>query len=388
MPSGPLLTIDDYGERCREILPRALFDILFGSYGDPHFESLTNNLDGFRRLKLRPRVLAGVGERCLETTVLGQRIAFPVMLAPAGSLQRCHPEGELAAARAAGRMGTLMALSTAASFSIEEVARAASGPLWFQLYFFKDRELNRILVRRAEQAGYKAILLTVDNVTERTWEREYRHDVGMGNHTAVLRPPAERRSLRAFPGRLYRTFDDIDRPNLPNEENFHDVLESNLQWSDLDWLRSMTSLPIVVKGIQTAEDALLCVEHGADGLVVSNHGGHTVNNLRGTIDTLPEVADAVGGRLEIYLDGGVRKGTDVLKALALGARAVFIGRPIFWGLTLAGEDGVAAVLEILRNELYIDAGRCGVRDVRCVDKNFVHPQPDFGRRWTIESANC
>src|SRR5215204_2910807 len=153
MPGGPLLTVDDYGDRCREILPRALFDILFGSHGDPHFQTLTNNLDGFSRLRLRPRVLAGVGERNLVTTVLGQRIEFPVMIAPAGSLQRCHPEGELAAARAAGRMGTLMALSTASSFTIEEVAQATSGPLWFQLYFFKDRELNTILIRRAEQAG-------------------------------------------------------------------------------------------------------------------------------------------------------------------------------------------------------------------------------------------
>jgi len=225
-------------------------------------------------------------------------------------------------------------------------------------------------------------MITVDNVTERTWEREYRHDVTLAEHGSVLKQPlSSRRTLRSWPGRLYRTFDDIDRPNLPSQDNFHDVLESNLQWSDLDWLRGITTLPIVVKGIQTAEDAALCVEHGMDGLVVSNHGGHTVNNLNGTVDILPEVTDAVGGRLEIYLDGGVRKGTDVLKALALGARAVFIGRPTFWGLTLAGEDGVAAVLDILRNELWIDAGRCGVRDLACVDSRLVDTlAPDYARR--------
>jgi 4-hydroxymandelate oxidase len=383
---GRLLTVDDYGAQCREILPRALFDILFGTYGDPHFPTLTNNLDGFTRLKLRPRVFAGVGQRNLATTVLGQRIEFPVMIAPAGSLQRVHPEGELAATRAAGRLGTLLALSTASSFTIEEVAAAATGPLWFQLYFFKDRELNRILVHRAEQAGYRAIMLTVDNVTKRTWEREYRHDIALADPASSLKQPASaRRSLRSWPGRLYRTFDDIDRPNLPNEDNFHDVLESNLQWSDLEWLRGITSLPIVVKGIQTAEDAALCVEHGVQGIVVSNHGGHTVDNLHATIDTLPEVVEAVGGRLEVYLDGGVRRGTDVLKALALGARAVFIGRPTFWGLTLGGEDGVAAVLEILRNELWIDAGRCGVRDVTRVERRLVDAcRPACARSLDVE----
>src|SRR5262245_12914070 len=168
---------------------------------------------------------------------------------------------------------------------------------------------------------------------------------------------------RSDPGSMYKTFATIDRPNLPNSENFHEVLEKNLQWSDVDWLRKTTSLPIVVKGIQTAEDAALCVEHGVDGILVSNHGGHTVNGLKGTMDTLPEVTEAVAGRAEIYLDGGVRRGTDILKALALGARAVLIGRPTFWGLTLGGEEGVRSILEIMKNELFIDMGRCGVKDV-------------------------
>jgi isopentenyl diphosphate isomerase/L-lactate dehydrogenase-like FMN-dependent dehydrogenase len=373
MALSSLFTVDEYGHRCREILPRGLFDVLFGTHGDPWFQSHTNNLDGFTRLHLRPRVLAGVEERSLSTTVLGQKIEIPVMIAPAGSLQRCHPEGELAATRAAGRMGTILALSTASSFSVEEVAEAATGPLWFQLYFFKDRELNKILIRRAEAAGYKAIMLTVDNVTERTWEREYRADFTLtGAPASILqRPTTGLKQTRSDPGSMYKTFATIDRPNLPSSENFHDVLEKNLQWSDVDWLRDQTSLPIVIKGIQTAEDAALCVEHGVDGLVVSNHGGHTVNGLKGTIDTLPEVTEAVGGQLEIYLDGGVRRGTDVLKALALGARAVFIGRPTFWGLTLGGEEGVFSILEILKNELFIEAGRCGVKDLAAVSRSLV-----------------
>ncbi len=372
MPATALLTVSDFEARCREVFPRPLFETLFGSHGSPEFESLTNNLDAFRRRHLRPRVLAGVEHRNLCTSVLGQPLEFPVMIAPTGLMQRCDPEGELAIARAAGAMGTIMALSTASNYSIEEVAEAASGGVWYQLYFFRDRELNTLLVRRAEQAGYRAIILTADNVTERTWEREYRYDAAATGAGSLQKPrSATLRQTHMEPGRSYRNFAGMDRPDLPNAENFHEVLEKNLNWSDLDWLCSTTSLPVVVKGIQTAEDAALCVEHGAAGLIVSNHGGHTVNGLKGTLDTLPEVVDAVAGRIEVYLDGGVRRGTDVMKALALGARAVFIGRPVFWGLIVGGEEGVRSILTILKNERFIETGRCGVADLATIDRRWV-----------------
>ncbi len=246
-----------------------------------------------------------------------------------------------------------MGLSTASSYSIEEVAEAATGPLWFQLYFFKDRELTEILVRRAQQAGYGALMLTVDNLGARSTEREDRFAYILDSE------------------RILKNFVGIELPDLPNRDNFGDMFESALNWSDLEWLRSLSSMPVVIKGIQTAEDARLCTEYGVEGLVVSNHGGHALEGASGTIQMLPEVVEAVGDRAEVFIDGGVRRGTDVLKCLALGAKAVFIGRPIFWGLSVGGEDGMRRVLEILRNELDIAMGLCGLTDVKKADPSLV-----------------
>ena len=350
---APLLTIPDYEARARETMPIALFDRLFSTYGGPTMFSNTNNLAALEAIKLRPRVLADVSNRSLSTEVLGQKIEYPIMLAPTGTHQRAHPRGELASARAAGASGTIMSLSTASSYSIEEVAEAATGPLWFQLYFFKDRELTEILVRRAQQAGYSALMLTVDNLGARSTEREARY-------AYIL--DAER---------ILKNFVGIELPDLPNRDNFGDMFESALNWSDLEWLRSLTSMPIVIKGIQTAEDARLCTEYGVEGLVVSNHGGHALEGASGTIQILPEVVEAVGDRAEVYIDGGIRRGTDVLKCLALGAKAVFIGRPIFWGLSVGGEDGMRHVLDILRNELDIAMGLCGLTDVKKAGPSLV-----------------
>ena len=351
-----LLTIADYEARAKETMPKALFDRLFGDLGAPDWTTNTTNVTAMEAVKLRPRILVDVSEKDMTTEVLGEEISFPVMLAPTGTHQRAHPLGELAATRAAGAAGTILGLSTASSFSIEEVAEVAAKPLWFQLYFFQDRELTEILVRRAEQAGYKAIMLTVDNLAGTSREREYRY-------AYILE---QERTLKNFEG--------IELPNLPTRENFTESFESALNWSDLEWLRSLTSMPLIIKGIQTAEDARLCAEYGAEALVVSNHGGHALQGTEGTIDMLPQVANAVGDRMEIYLDGGVRKGSDVLKALSLGARAVFIGRPIFWGLSIGGEDGVRNVLEILRTELSVAMGLCGVTDVKKIDPSLtLHP---------------
>ena len=355
-----LLTVGDYEARAKETMPKALFDRLFGDLGAPDWTTNTTNVTAMEAVKLRPRVLTGVGQKDMTVEVLGEEISFPVMLAPTGTHQRAHPLGELAATRAAGAAGTILGLSTASSFSIEEVAEVATSPLWFQLYFFRDRELTEILVRRAEQSGYKAIMLTVDNVGATSREREYRY-------AYILE--AER-SLK--------NFDGIELANIPARDNFVESFEAALSWSDVEWLRSLTSMPLIIKGIQTAEDARLCAEYGAEALVVSNHGGHALQGTEGTIDMLPQVADVVGDRMEIYLDGGVRKGADVLKALSLGARAVFIGRPIFWGLSIGGEEGVRNVLEILRNELSVAMGLCGVSDVKKVDRSLaLHPHDRF-----------
>ena len=344
-----LLTINDYESRAKETMPKALFDRLFGELGAPDWTSNTANVLAMESVKLRPRVLVDVSRRDLSTEVLGQRISLPVMLAPTGTHQRAHPAGELASARAAAAAGTIMGLSTASSYSIEEVAQAAENPLWFQLYFFQNRELTEILVRRAENAGYAAIMLTVDNLGANSREREHRYAYILESE------------------RILKNFQGIELPDLPTRENFAESFESALNWRDLEWLRSLTSMPLVIKGVQTAEDARLCAENGVEALVVSNHGGHAMQGTDGAINMLPAIADAVGDRLEVYLDGGVRRGADVLKALALGARATFIGRPIFWGLSVAGEEGVRHCLEILRQELSVAMGLCGVTDARRVD---------------------
>ena len=344
-----LLTINDYESRAKETMPKALFDRLFGELGAPDWTSNTANVLAMESVKLRPRVLVDVSRRDLSTEVLGQRISLPVMLAPTGTHQRAHPAGELASARAAAAAGTIMGLSTASSYSIEEVAQAAENPLWFQLYFFQNRELTEILVRRAENAGYNAIMLTVDNLGANSREREHRYAYILESE------------------RILKNFQGIELPDLPTRENFAESFESALNWRDLEWLRSLTSMPLVIKGVQTAEDARLCAENGVEALVVSNHGGHAMQGTDGAINMLPAIADAVGDRLEVYLDGGVRRGADVLKALALGARATFIGRPIFWGLSVGGEEGVRHCLEILRQELSVAMGLCGVTDARRVD---------------------
>jgi 4-hydroxymandelate oxidase len=337
-------------------MPTALFDRLFGTYGGPTMQSNTNNLRAMDAVKLRPRVLANVSHRELSTEVLGKKISLPLMLAPTGTHQRAHPEGELASTRAAGEAGTILSLSTASSYSIEEVAEVATAPLWFQLYFFKDRELTEILVRRAQDAGYSALVLTVDNLGARSTEREQRYAY----------------TLQAE--RILKNFVGIELPNLPNRDNFGASFESALHWSDLEWLRSLTTMPIVIKGIQTAEDARLCAENGVEGLVVSNHGGHALDGTEGTIDMLPEVVDAGGDRLEVYVDGGIRHGSDVLKALALGAKAAFVGRPIFWGLSVDGQAGLSHILEIFRDELDVAMGLCGLTDVKNATASLVSRQ--------------
>jgi 4-hydroxymandelate oxidase len=363
-----LLTIADYEALSREILPRQLFDVLFGEFGAPGFEANTNNILAFRSTRLRPRVMVGIEARKLSTTVLGQRIELPVMIAPAGYHQRAHPLGELATARAAKAAGTVFTVSTASTFSIEEVADATDGPLWFQLYVFKDRVLDARLVERAEAAGYKALMVTVDHLG-RSRERELRYD--FSRHT-------EHRLVHTIdPDRVLRNFQGMGFEQVPGADNYKANFDETFGWRDIVWLRSKTSLPIIIKGIQTQEDARLCVEHGVDALVVSNHGGHASPDAKGTLETLQEVSAAVGGRLEIYLDGGVRQGSDVLKALALGARAVLIGRPVFWGLAVDGELGVRNVLEVLRGELDSNMTLCGVADVENVSSHLVTTPSDW-----------
>jgi isopentenyl diphosphate isomerase/L-lactate dehydrogenase-like FMN-dependent dehydrogenase len=361
----PLLNLGDYEQRARELLHPGAWNTLLGDYGAPDWTTLTNNIAGFDAFDLRPRVLVDVSRRDLATSILGHNVSLPVLISPSGQHQRWTAEGELATARAADSAGTIMALSTASSYSIEEVAAATTGTLFFQLYWMRDRRVTELFVRRAEAAGYRAIMVTVDIPGPRSSERDVRYSWDLGAE-ADNSPNLEHT-------RMLRNFREIDLPGFEQitRANFHTSIDDSLTWRDLEWLRTITPLPIVIKGIQSAEDARLCAEHGVDGLVVSNHGAFALEGARATVAALPEVVEGAGGTVEVYLDGGVRRGTDVLKCLALGAKGVFIGRAAIWGLIVAGDAGARHVVEILRSELDRAMAFCGVADVKEVSQSLI-----------------
>jgi 4-hydroxymandelate oxidase len=311
--------------------------------------TLRANRTAYERIRLRPRILVDVSTVEMQTTVLGVPISMPILVAPTSSHCVAHPEGECATVRGVGAARTLMIASTVATRTLEEIAEAGRDvqcPLWFQLYVYEDTSLAEELVHRAEAAGYRALVLTVDLPRLGNRERDKRNN--------VIIPP--------HPYRAANFADDI-----ASRVDFN----AKLTWKSLSWLRSLTSLPILIKGVLTAEDALLAVEHGVNGIVVSNHGGRQLDGVMPTIEALPEVVDAVAGRCQVYVDGGIRRGTDVLKALALGARAVLIGRPILWGLAVDGSEGVRDVLEILRAELELAMALSGRPTLASIDRSVV-----------------
>ncbi len=291
-------------------------------------------------IRIYYRVLVDVSAVDPSVTLLGRRYPTPILVAPMAFQRLAHPDGELAAARAAGAIGAPLVLSTFSTASLEAVKRASTGPLWFQLYVHKDRGLTRSLVERAEAAGYEALMLTVDVPVLGRRERDLRN--------AFQLPPDLRLANLGPDGRASLPAVQDDSALAAYFAGLHDA---SLTWRDMDWLRSLTRLPLVLKGVVRADDALRAVDHGAAGIVVSNHGGRQLDTAVASIAALPRIAEAVGDRLDVLVDGGIRRGTDVLKALALGARAVLIGRPVLWGLALDGEAGARRVLELLRDEL-------------------------------------
>ncbi len=320
--------------------------------------TMRRNRSAFEAITLNSRFMVDISTRDLSTTVLGERISFPVMIAPAWGHKTAHPDGELATARGAGAAGTLMGLATGSHYSIEQVAEAATGPLWFALYHM-GTDLTEMLVRRAEQAGYKAICLVADTPVPSPIERSIRHGSVRPGGFEPANFVGEEAGLGLVSGTL-QALSWTSPPTIP------------LAWSDLKWLRSLTSLPLVLKGLRTAEDAALAVEHGVEGILISNHGGRQFDGSPSSIEALPAIVDAVNGKAEVYLDSGIRRGSDVLKALALGARAVLIGRPLFWGLAWEGDKGVHLVLEILRRELDVALAYCGRTSVRDLDNRLVN----------------
>ncbi len=350
MAVGPV-NIFEVQELAEQGLPKGEADFIAGGATDEI--TLRRTRAAFDSIMLRPRVLVDISERDLSTLVLGQRIEFPVMLDPAGDHGRAHPDGELATARAAGAMGTVMLLSSGSTFTLEEVSEAATGPIWFQQFLYEDRGLTKAMAQRAEDSGYTALCITVDSTIRAKRERNIRN--------GYTNPPSPNYAdLEVAESQSWGL--SSDAPAGVNA-----LISHSATWSELEWLAANTALPLLVKGIMTGEDARLCADHGPKALIVSNHGARQLDTTFASIEVLPEVVAAVDGRLEVYLDGGIRRGTDVLKALALGARAVLIGRPLFWGLAVDGEAGLRTVLQMLRDELDIAMGMCGRPTIDSID---------------------
>ena len=359
MPIPPL-NVADYEARARERMERGAFDYFAGGSGDER--TLAMNVSGFDRWVLRPRVLVDMRRVDTATTVLGEPLATPILLAPAAFHRLAHPEGERATARAAAAAGTVFVVSTVSSVSLEDVAAAAKGPLWFQLYVYKDPAITRDMVARAEAAGYRALVLTVDTPMLGRRERDARNGFALPpgiepanfaalHHLVAARAVSERQS--PFAAQVQQLFDP------------------SLDWKTVAWLKSITRLPLLLKGVVTPEDARLAVAAGVAGLIVSNHGGRQLDGAEATIMALPRVVEAVGGALPVMMDGGIRRGVHVLTALALGARAVLIGRPYLWGLAVDGEQGVRDVLELLRAELELAMALSGRSSVGRIDRSLV-----------------
>ena len=330
-------------------------------------DTIRANLEAFRRRRIVPRMLRDVSARDLSTTVLGTEMAAPVMLAPIGVQAILHPEGELATARAAAAVGVPMIASTASHFSLERIAEASgAGPRWFQLYWPNDPELARSFVERAERAGYGAIVLTVDTFIPGWKPRDlqqawlpFLEGMGVANY---FEDPVFRAALEESP----------EEDQGAATGHFLGVQANPaLSWDDLARLREMTSLPIVVKGIQHPDDAREAVRRGLDGIVVSNHGGRQVDGAVASLDALPAIAAAVGDKLTVLFDSGLRGGADVLKALALGADAVCLGRPYAWGLALDGQAGVEAVLRMVLAELDLTMALCGLSKRDQIDRDLL-----------------
>ena len=354
---------DAWETRAKEALEQGPFDYVAGGAGAE--ETVRANLDAFRRRALRPRMLAGTAERDMSVEVLGLRSPAPFLLAPIGVLSIVHADAELAVARACKATGVPMVLSSAASTALEDIA-AVDPPRWFQLYWWGDPELAERLVRRAEGAGYGAIVLTLDTLTLGWRPRDLRNGylpfLQAEGVAHFFSDPVFRERLEKPPE------DDPTTASLMALAAFPNL---GLTWDDLSRLREWTSLPLLVKGILRADDARKALERGMDGIVVSNHGGRQVDGSIAALDALVEVREAVGRDTPVLMDSGVRTGADVVKAVALGADAVLLGRPYVYGLAVGGQDGVETVVRQLAGEVDLTLALSGARSVADLDPSFV-----------------
>ncbi|HTI15795.1 MAG TPA: alpha-hydroxy acid oxidase [Dictyobacter sp.] len=346
-----LINVFDYETQAKTLIPTPIWDHINGASNDE--ETLSANRSDYARIRLRPRVLVDVATLHTETTILGHQLQMPILIAPAAGHQLVHPDGECATAQAAEQAGTIMIVSAFASKTVEEVAASTHAPLWLQMYSYNSRETTATLVKRAEAAGFQAIVMTVDSPQLGQRERDMRNHFQRSDYVPLA------------------NFQDNDVSRIPHLRHLVDT------WETVDWLHSLTNLPILLKGILTAEDALLALEHGAAGIIVSNHGGRQLDGAVTGLEALTEIAPAVAGRCPLIVDGGIRRGTDILKSLALGANAVLLGRPTFWGLAVNGAEGVQHILSILHNELKMAMALAGRPTIESLDRSLLKLPADW-----------
>jgi 4-hydroxymandelate oxidase len=348
-----MINVGDYFERAAETVDPKVWCYFEGGAGDEI--TLRANVGAYRRWQLRPRMLVDVGEVSAATTVLGTPVSMPLLVAPFAMHRLLHPEGEVATARAAAAAGTVMCVSTITSSAHDEIAAGAgSAPRWLQLYVLRDRQRTLDHIAEARESGYAALALTVDVPVLGRRERDLR--LGF-----ELPPNLPLPYMKGKDPNVAMTF----------AEQFQ--VSPSLTWRDLEWIASESGLPVILKGIVTHEDARLAIEHGVDAIIVSNHGGRQLDGVAASLDALPEVVEAVAGRCEVYVDGGIRRGTDVLKALALGARATLAGRAIASGLAVGGEAGVLDVLTLLHDEIEQGLALLGCTSPNEVARSHIEP---------------
>jgi 4-hydroxymandelate oxidase len=356
-----LVNLPDYEARARESVDGSTLDYYDGGSNDEI--TLRGNVAAFSRIALYPRMFRGVGTRDMSTTIVGSRARWPVIVAPVALLGMLSPDGEVPAARAATAAGSIFVLSSLSVTPIEDVIAVATGPVWFQLYIYKDRAASEALVKRVEEAGCSALELTADTPILGRRERDVRNSFGLPEGLWTPNLTADAGSLTPHAG-----------SDSPFKAAIDALFYPDLTWDDVAWLTSITHLPVLIKGLLRADDAVRAVDAGAAAVIVSNHGGRQLDTAPAAIDALVAIADAVGDRTELIVDGGIRRGADVLKAIALGARAVQIGRPIVWGLVVDGEQGVGDVLDLLRDELDLAMALTGCRSIDEITSDLLRPE--------------
>lgn len=382
-PMEGIVNMADVRERARRVLPRAVFDAIDGGATDE--VTLRENRAAFHRIWLRPRPLADIGHRDISTTVLGQRISMPLMLDPCALARVCHPGGEVAVARAAGDAGTIYAVASSSGHPLDQIVEAATQPLWYQLYMPSDREALEPLLDRIECAGFYALCVTIDSAVLHKRERDLHNHLTLplrlSGRTMLAAASRPRWSFGYLLGGLSRGqrieigggFRAVEAISRTVKE------QAPVTFADVQWLRKHWKGKLVLKGVMRADECRQILDLGVDGIVISNHGGRVLDGVHATIDVLPEVVEAVEGRAEVFIDGGIRRGTDVVKALALGARACLIGRPYLFGLAVGGQAGVSRVLEILRAEIEQTMALAGCVTVADIDSSLVHVSGDRQR---------